>query len=560
VRHWWNRTSCKTSSEEIGIYVYSLDGIVELDLQRPPLATMLQQQQSLHHPNDSLYGGDDTTQISDSPVNLNVASTRGRQGEKNIPSHVQGSNGAPDPVLIDLACVNGYFGTSSSFSFVTKLRADDQAKEDRVLSCIVCHNLPTMPFQWWMQANQSQGSSSVGSTSSKMSLPPASSLDKMSGQLTLPPQEHANKLVDAYFERVHVLYPFLHEGKFRARYEQLWDAEREQRETENSWLAVVNLVFAYGCEFVYTVEPGHFSQRASPFLEQAQRIVLLHAFGSADVALVQALLLLCHYLQGTLDLDRCYSFVGLMTRNAISLGLHISPDDGPRLTMVEKEFRKRLWWGCVILDQTLSMKLGRPTSIVFADAHAVGMPMEVDDQYIGELSTTPRQPSGRPSRLSFFNQTIKLSNIIHSILSTLYSTSRMSPRKQEEDTVSQRRTDESFVVGNILLLDGQLQAWWEDLPRHLKQQPEAHDDIDFQRQRIVIRIRFLQMRLLLQRPAFLLFATNKCGDEFTKAVAIASSNVCVSAAEETIRLIQSHYKRQMLNSLWYNLHCEYSLT
>ncbi|KAK5332102.1 hypothetical protein LTR93_001107 [Exophiala xenobiotica] len=373
----------------------------------------------------------------------------------------------------------------------------------------------------------------------------------------MPPQEHGNKLVDAYFERVHVLYPFLHEGSFQARYEQLWVAhsQGEQAQTESSWLVVANLVFAYGCEFASLGEQAHFSQRAAPFVERAKSIILSYVFGNTNMDHVQTLLLLSHYLQGTLELDKCWTFVGLMIRNAISLGLHINPSHDAGLSTIDKEFRKPLWWGCVVLDRTISMKFGRPPSIVLTDANAVDMPLEVDDQYITDHSSAPRQPLGRPARMSFFVQTIRLSNIIHGILSLLYSTTRRVARKQEEATsLSRNMMEESSMVGDVLVLDGQLRAWWEDLPSYLKQQPAFPDDIDFQRQRNVMRIRFLQMRLLLQRPSFLLFANNRSSDKFIKAVVIASSNVCVEAAQETIGLIKSHYDRHMLNSLWYNLH------
>lgn len=359
--------------------------------------------------------------------------------------------------------------------------------------------------------------------------------------------------MDAYFERVHVLYPFLHERSFRARYEEFWVADGDQSSTDSSWLALLNLVFASGSEFSCIDRQDDMSKSVTPYIQCAKKIILSHGLGNPNLQLVQALLILCHYLQGTLELEECWNFVGLMIRNAESIGLHINPADIGYTRPVSRELRKRVWWGCVVLDRTLSMKLGRPCSISLADAHAIDLPCEVDDQYIEENSTTPRQPSGRFSRLSFFNQTIKLSYVIDGVLSTLYS---HTPKKQGDHNLVQNRTEEGTVIGNVALLDGQLQAWWNDVPLHLKQEPELPDDVDFQRQRSVLRIRFLSIRLLLQRPAFLLLVNNKCRDDFTKAVAIASSNVCVSTAEETVRLIDSRYHRQMLNSLQYNLHCK----
>ncbi len=381
--------------------------------------------------------------------------------------------------------------------------------------------------------------------------------DEGCGHYKLPPRQVANELIDAYFERVHVLYPFLHEGSFRAHYEQLWADPDFSRPSETSWLALANLVFAYGCEFCRAGQTDEFDKHALAFIERAKSIILSLVFRSADLPLVQALLLLCHYLQGTLALNECWNFAGLMIRNAISIGLHVNPTDDGNLLPVEKESRKRLWWGCLVLDRTLCMKLGRPPSIRSTDAHEVDLPLEVDDQYIVDTSLVPPQPSGRPSRISFFVQTIKQSHIIDCILAKVYL-ANPKVQKRQDQTLLSHRTDESSVLGDAFLLDGQLQAWWNEMPPHLREEPALPDGIDFQRQRRVMRIRFLQIRLLLQRPIFLLFSKDQINDEFMRAGAIASSRVCVSAAQETIQLIHQGYNRQLLNSLWYNLHCKCS--
>lgn len=215
----------------------------------------------------------------------------------------------------------------------------------------------------------------------------------------LPDRSEGNQLVDAYFARVHLLYPFVHETSFRSHYEQTWI---DQGPLDVAWLAVVNIVFAYGCEFCPWPEGVDPVQRASRFVERAKHIILCQVFTAASLHLSQALLLLCHYLQGALELNEAWNFFGLTIRSAMSIGLHINPPDDDTLTTVDREIRKRIWWGCFVLDRTLRMRFGRPPSIMLADAFDVDLPAEVDDQYITDSMQFPRQPGGRSARISAF--------------------------------------------------------------------------------------------------------------------------------------------------------------
>lgn len=84
------------------------------------------------------------------------------------------------------------------------------------------------------------------------------------------------------------------------------------------------------------------------------------------------------YLQGTQDSVAAWVVHGIAVKAAYALGLHCNhaPDD---ISLIEREVRKRTWFGCVVLDRylrqniqlgtllklprTLSMTFGRPPSI-----------------------------------------------------------------------------------------------------------------------------------------------------------------------------------------------------
>lgn len=369
-----------------------------------------------------------------------------------------GASGGPDE----------YFGDSSTFAFVSKVQSESQQENGVHL------------------AGKTQDRVTNVSSAQTMSIDMGLTAADMRSEL---PERHlADSLVDAYFSRVHPLYPFVHEGCFRVEYERMWTHVSEAP-SRPSWYALLNLAFAFGCEFCDAVREEDVLATASPFVARARTLIFPYIFKGGNLELVQALLLMCHYLQGTLELNECWNLVGLMIRTAVSIGLHANPEAGS-LTAVEKEVRKRVWWGCFIIDRTLSMKFGRPPSIRATDGSDIQLPLDVDDQYITDESLLPRQPACRPSMTAFFTQTIKLAHIIDNILRDLYSTNKKAPRPTGADSPVALGTNLSHVLSNAVDLDGQLQSWWQEMPGHLRHQPGVADGPDFQRQRTVMLIRW----------------------------------------------------------------------
>jgi hypothetical protein len=248
------------------------------------------------------------------------------------------------------------------------------------------------------------------------------------------------------------------------------------------------MIFANGCEFCDVIPRKNVLTIASKFVARCRGLVLARIFQSGTFELVQALLLMCHYLQGTLELNECWNLMGLMLRTAVGIGLHLNPSNDTT-TVVEREFRKRVWWGCVAIDRTLSMKFGRPPSIRATDVFEVDLPLNVDDQYITNDTIAPRQPEGRPSLTDFFIQTIKMSPIIDSVLRDLYQPGPSSGSENPEGRLSPKVSNQSRILGCTLHLDGKLLCWWDEIPKHLKHEPDVADGPDFQRQRNVMFIR-----------------------------------------------------------------------
>lgn len=164
---------------------------------------------------------------------------------------------------------------------------------------------------------------------------------------------------------------------------------------------------------------------------------------------------------------------------------------------------------------------------------------EVDDQYISDSIQIPRQPNGKTSRITAFVQILGLSRVIDNVMSMLY----LKTSKLADSAGTTLPVQEDFqLLGNMLLLDGQLQSWWNGVPDYLTRSSDSSEGIDLTRQRNVLYIRYVQTRLLLLRPSVVLLGKDKFQDRFLHAVATECAQRCVWAAQETIQLIHEKYQ------------------
>jgi hypothetical protein len=162
--------------------------------------------------------------------------------------------------------------------------------------------------------------------------------------LVLPPRRTADHLVDLYFRYVHTLYPWLHEPSFRTQYEHLWQGQKE--DDDPLFYCILNLVLALGCQFSTLFESSIHS--GDTFFNRAKTLLGFSIFDVGTLQVVQALLLMGSYLQSTNRPNRCWNVLGMGIRVAQGLGLHIERKMGD---LVERETRRRAWWGCVLMDR-----------------------------------------------------------------------------------------------------------------------------------------------------------------------------------------------------------------
>lgn len=401
-----------------------------------------------------------TVYIGDSPNMVRASAT------ENQSAPVPSVPGSPEP--------DGYFGESSTFAFVSNVQAGSPS-----------HHRRTDRHRNKRRRLSSNWTADTANADTAGLTPKEST-----GSYELPAKQLADSLLDAYFARVHRLYPFVHEPTFRLDYERIYLLQDPESLAESRpvSIALLYMVFAHGAEFCRSLTEIEAVSMAADFVGKAKRIVFAQIFRQESLELVQSLLMMCQYLQSTLELNQCWSLVGLMTRTAISLGLHFNPPASESLTTVEKEVRKRVWWGCFMIDRTLSMKLGRPPSILSATAFDVDLPLNVDDQYISQDLVTPRQPDYRPSLMLFFTHTIQQGRLIEKVLHELYRPNNTTAKDAAKRHPEQSDLN-SHVIGQTVILDGEHLSWWNNAPAHLREKPDIPDGPEFEAQRNVIFMR-----------------------------------------------------------------------
>lgn len=224
------------------------------------------------------------------------------------------------------------------------------------------------------------------------------------------------------------------------------------------------------------------------------------------------------------------------------------------------------------------MTLGRPPLLQVTDD--VPLPVAIDDEHL-TMSVLCEQPQDILSQNLFMVENLKLVKVLAMILGYIYGADLRGPLGP------QPRPAEPFDGGMsaLLRLDDSLDRCEASLPDHLNwkcalnQGPPLITAI-LQRQRNVLRARFLHLRILLYRPSFSLYCsslrqlqlrkdnaaetTTTRGDETGGGILTASirkrcAMSCVQAACELAKAIELATMTDVTGAWWFGLFCKCKL-
>ena len=179
----------------------------------------------------------------------------------------------------------------------------------------------------------------------------------------------SSTLIDAYFHDYHVCYPFVHEPTFRAQYHQILPRPPQ-------WDMLYHAVLGLGAWSLNKDQIGleDYLYRQALALGQHESV-----FEAANLTSVQALVLLSNLSQKRNSPNTGWNLLGLAVRTALSLALHRELPHW-NISLLEREIRRRVWWGLYIFDSGASTTFGRAIMLPDRDSMNVHAVLNIDDE------------------------------------------------------------------------------------------------------------------------------------------------------------------------------------
>ncbi|KAG6996936.1 hypothetical protein FOFC_07909 [Fusarium oxysporum] len=356
----------------------------------------------------------------------------------------------------------------------------------------------------------------------------------------LPPRNFSDQLLQDYYDLVWVILPTHDWAIFRQDYNAVW-AGGETKIPVRPLHCMINMALALGSQFSQAVEPGKRRELGQTFWKRALVLFDPRIQERASLEGVQCLLLMGLFLQSTHQSHQCWMVVGSAVRLAQSLGLHLSGTTTLTKNVRDMEMLRRTWHGCVFMDRIMSMTFGRPSMIANWLYDAVPPPSMIDDEFLDTQSkpSAVRPDGGGTPTIAFFIKSVELYSIVNDCLLELY----MQQPQNAGESVGH--------IASVLQFDDRLVHWMRSVPEGLLYPSPANANYILQRQRIVLRSRYLHARIVVLRPILTESCLKRVRSDDTRQSAPVDqclsdnlidqcSNVCFESAYEIIRIIYTN--------------------
>ncbi|KAH8426456.1 putative C6 transcription factor (Gal4) [Aspergillus melleus] len=287
--------------------------------------------------------------------------------------------------------------------------------------------------------------------------------------------------IDAFFLNYHSSYPFVHEATFRAQF-----YEQAPRRHGQVWQILLNTILALGA---WSIGDDNSDLDITFYQEARSHLQQVSVFETGNLTLVQALLLLSNYAQKRNKPNTGWNFLGLAVRMAMSLGLH-KEFHGWKISLLQREIRRRLWWGVFMFDSGAAKTFGRPILLPEDRVMDAKHVMNIHDEALTSTTTTlPTEFNGPTLYSGMIAQTR-----FHLLTNSVYQRLISSPSLTPEETLN---------------LQKPMEEWYNGLPHYFKQPPPLSESDPFALVRNRLLWRDWNLRILVYRPILLRWASRR---------------------------------------------------
>ncbi|GJE89793.1 Zn(II)2Cys6 transcription factor [Phanerochaete sordida] len=328
-----------------------------------------------------------------------------------------------------------------------------------------------------------------------------------------------SELLENYFRDVHDNFPLLHRPTL------IRGIAAGLHYSSEGFGAIVLLICAIGARFSTNpavLPPGSTTWHRAGFryYDQVQTVRKLMPRSKATLYDLQVVALAGAFIS-TLGLPYSnFAIVGYGLRIAQDLGAHRRATYSPTRT-VEDELLLRAFWCLIALDRSMSTTLGRSCDLQ-DENFDVDFPTECDDEYW--IAENPKdafkQPVGKPSTVSHFVWHLKLFRINAHTLRTIYSL--------QGDRILEDQEQAQQIIAD---LDSELNSWVEELPLHLRYDPNR-EDLPFAAQAAALYSAYHSQRIFVHRPFLTMPRT---------AMPFPSLAICTNAARACIQVLDRYF-------------------
>ncbi|TPX32106.1 hypothetical protein SmJEL517_g04685 [Synchytrium microbalum] len=290
------------------------------------------------------------------------------------------------------------------------------------------------------------------------------------------PQEAATELVDLFFHYIYPVLPVVHKHTFVRAY---------ANESPLLLNAMYALAARYSTHPTVRTNPAALFSAGDVFYVRARELVD-HYMDVPSATTVSALLALAMYAAGSGRGSAAWMYSGMAIRMAQELKLNVEPEfeeayaASGRLSWLEKETRRRLWWGCFVLDRYAGAAADRSMiinekdckvylpsnesswdSVQNAEDEPAGAVGPSDSFQIAVLTSTNTFTPGIPLQnpMGYF---ILLTKIFGKIVE--YSNQFKNHQRTNPNATSNPDADYQLSI-----LDASLRDWFASLPHWMRQ-------------------------------------------------------------------------------------------